>query len=129
MRCLQAREDSAQGMWARSCRLAVRAGACAAATGFGALLASRTPAARAEAPSGLWGGGAQWAAAETMEGLAVRAADLNSLVVKILLAAGSDADEAQIVADNLVESNLKGHDSHGVGCESTQRPPAALDMP
>ena len=60
-----------------------------------------------------------------MEGLAVRAADLNSLVVKILLAAGSDADEAQIVADNLVESNLKGHDSHGVGCESTQRPSAA----
>ena len=116
-------------MWARSCRLAVRAGACAAATGFGALLASRTPAARAEAPSGLWGGGAQWAAAETMEGLAVRAADLNSLVVKILLAAGSDADEAQIVADNLVESNLKGHDSHGVGCEFTQRrplPPYAL---
>ena len=81
------------------------------------------------APSGLWGGGAQWAAAETMEGLAVRAADLNSLVVKILLAAGSDADEAQIVADNLVESNLKGHDSHGVGCEFTQRrplPPYAL---
>jgi len=118
-------------MWARSCRLAARAGGCAAATGFGALLASRTPAARAEdgAPSGLWGGGAQWAAAETMEGLAVRAADLNSLVVKILLAAGSDADEAQIVADNLVESNLKGHDSHGVGCEFTQRrplPPYAL---
>jgi hypothetical protein len=68
--------------------------------------------------SGRWGG-IDWSpttsAKKTMDGWAVRAADLNKLVVKILLAAGSDQSEAEIVANNLVESNLKGHDSHGVG--------------
>ena len=37
------------------------------------------------------------------------------VVKKILVAAGSPDVEAQIVADHLVEANLKGHDSHGVG--------------
>ena len=33
----------------------------------------------------------------------------------IVLAGGSDAREAKIVAENLVTANLTGHDSHGVG--------------
>ena len=33
----------------------------------------------------------------------------------IVLAGGSDAREAKIVAENLVSANLTGHDSHGVG--------------
>ena len=33
----------------------------------------------------------------------------------IVLAGGSDAREAKIVAENLVAANLTGHDSHGVG--------------
>ncbi len=36
--------------------------------------------------------------------------------IKALVAAGgSDAQEARIVAANLIEANLKGHDSHGIG--------------
>ena len=50
-----------------------------------------------------------------MSGLSVQAADLKKLVKQILLKAGSDANEADIVAGNLVESNVKGHDSHGIG--------------
>ena len=33
----------------------------------------------------------------------------------IVAAAGSSAEEAKAVADNLVMANLKGHDSHGIG--------------
>ncbi len=33
----------------------------------------------------------------------------------ILRAGGSNAGEANLVADHLVEANLKGHDSHGIG--------------
>src|SRR5580704_13129144 len=33
----------------------------------------------------------------------------------IIAASGSDAPEAEEVAIHLVEANLKGHDSHGVG--------------
>lgn len=33
----------------------------------------------------------------------------------ILRAGGSSAGEADLVADHLVEANLKGHDSHGIG--------------
>jgi hydroxycarboxylate dehydrogenase B len=40
---------------------------------------------------------------------------LHALTVRILRAGGSDATEAQTVADHLVEANLSGHDSHGVG--------------
>ena len=36
-------------------------------------------------------------------------------IAAILLTAGSSAAEAQVVAENLVEANLSGHDSHGVG--------------
>ena len=101
-------------MWAR-CG-AARAWAVGAGAGAGAaLFAYRAPAARAE--PGAWGG-TDWAGAtdkKPMVGLAVKADNLTTLVIKILTAVGSSEEEATIVADNLVESNLKGHDSHGVG--------------
>ena len=40
---------------------------------------------------------------------------LKNFVAAILKKGGSDSEEAQIVADHLVRSNLAGHDSHGVG--------------
>jgi hydroxycarboxylate dehydrogenase B len=40
---------------------------------------------------------------------------LNQIVRRIFTAAGSSDREAALVADHLVEANLKGHDSHGVG--------------
>ncbi len=43
------------------------------------------------------------------------AADLRAFAAAILMAAGSSPAEAAIVADHLVEANLTGHDSHGVG--------------
>jgi uncharacterized oxidoreductase len=43
------------------------------------------------------------------------AATLRKQVANILAAAGSSAQEARQVADNLVMANLSGHDSHGVG--------------
>ena len=43
------------------------------------------------------------------------AAQLRATVSAIVTAAGSSAQEAQTVADNLVLANLSGHDSHGVG--------------
>ena len=44
-----------------------------------------------------------------------RADALRAAVRSIVAAAGSDAGEAASVAANLVEANLRGHDSHGVG--------------
>lgn len=41
---------------------------------------------------------------------------LHRVVVAILAAAGSSEREAEAIADHLVEANLRGHDSHGVGC-------------
>ena len=35
--------------------------------------------------------------------------------MRVFEAAGSGADEARLVADHLIEANLRGHDSHGVG--------------
>lgn len=40
--------------------------------------------------------------------------NLRALVHEIVTAAGSEGDEPQMVADNLVDANLSGHDSHGV---------------
>jgi uncharacterized oxidoreductase len=40
---------------------------------------------------------------------------LTAVVAAVLRAAGSDQREADLVAANLVEANLTGHDSHGVG--------------
>lgn len=45
----------------------------------------------------------------------IQAAQLRATVAGIIAAAGSEAGEAQQVADNLVLANLSGHDSHGVG--------------
>src|SRR5439155_2944463 len=40
---------------------------------------------------------------------------LRGLTRDLIAAGGSEAAEAAIVADHLVEANLRGHDSHGVG--------------
>jgi uncharacterized oxidoreductase len=40
---------------------------------------------------------------------------LHAFTRDLFLAAGSPEREARLIADHLVESNLKGHDSHGVG--------------
>ena len=40
---------------------------------------------------------------------------LRATAARIFIAAGSTPAEAAIVADHLVEANLRGHDSHGVG--------------
>jgi uncharacterized oxidoreductase len=45
----------------------------------------------------------------------IEARALHAFVVAIWRAAGSEAREAALVADHLVEANLAGHDSHGVG--------------
>ena len=41
--------------------------------------------------------------------------ELRNAAEKWLAATGSDAYEAKVVADHLVNANLRGHDSHGVG--------------
>ncbi len=43
------------------------------------------------------------------------AKSLQAQVATVLIAAGSAAEEAAVVAANLVLANLSGHDSHGVG--------------
>jgi len=40
---------------------------------------------------------------------------LQASTVSVFRAAGSEAREAQLIAGHLVEANLRGHDSHGVG--------------
>src|SRR5436190_21953224 len=40
---------------------------------------------------------------------------LHGMALRVFEAAGSDHGEAQIIADHLIEANLRGHDSHGVG--------------
>jgi hydroxycarboxylate dehydrogenase B len=40
---------------------------------------------------------------------------LRTFANRIVVAGGSKPEEAAIVADHLVEANLRGHDSHGVG--------------
>src|ERR1700743_3356713 len=42
-------------------------------------------------------------------------AKLRTLATRIVAAGGSSTTEADIVADHLIEANLRGHDSHGVG--------------
>src|SRR6266581_7016729 len=45
----------------------------------------------------------------------VESAKLTGIARRVFAAAGSAEPEAEIVADHLIEANLKGHDSHGVG--------------
>jgi uncharacterized oxidoreductase len=47
--------------------------------------------------------------------LLVDANELTATTRRVFAAAGSAEAEAEIIADHLVEANLKGHDSHGVG--------------
>jgi len=42
-------------------------------------------------------------------------AELHGITLRVFEAAGSEVDEARIIADHLIEANLRGHDSHGVG--------------
>src|ERR1700732_480981 len=42
-------------------------------------------------------------------------AELHRIALRVFEAAGSQPDEAQLIADHLIEANLRGHDSHGVG--------------
>src|SRR6202047_4333828 len=42
-------------------------------------------------------------------------AELHRIALRIFEAAGSQRDEAQLIADHLIEANRRGHDSHGVG--------------
>jgi uncharacterized oxidoreductase len=44
-----------------------------------------------------------------------KAKQLARAIEAIVAAGGSDAREAKLVAENLVEANLQGHDSHGIG--------------
>ncbi|MDH5676540.1 MAG: malate/lactate/ureidoglycolate dehydrogenase [Myxococcales bacterium] len=44
---------------------------------------------------------------------------LRRLAQELLVAGGAPAAEASVVAEHLVEANLKGHDSHGVGMVPT----------
>jgi uncharacterized oxidoreductase len=45
----------------------------------------------------------------------IEAAKLTGIARRVFAAAGSVEEEAGLIADHLVEANLKGHDSHGVG--------------
>jgi hydroxycarboxylate dehydrogenase B len=47
--------------------------------------------------------------------LFIRNDNLRAVVRAITAAGGSQGDEPALVADNLVDANLAGHDSHGVG--------------
>ncbi len=40
---------------------------------------------------------------------------LRAVIARIVAASGSEGDEPRLVADHLVEANLAGHDSHGIG--------------
>jgi uncharacterized oxidoreductase len=48
-------------------------------------------------------------------GFVFRKENLESAIEAIARAGGSEADEAKLVAENLVLANLTGHDSHGIG--------------
>ncbi len=50
-----------------------------------------------------------------MKDIVVKHEKLRAAVGALLQASGSGEREARIVTDHLVEANLKGHDSHGVG--------------
>jgi uncharacterized oxidoreductase len=48
-------------------------------------------------------------------GIKISSEALHEFVSAIWRGAGSDKEEAMLVADHLVQANLSGHDSHGVG--------------
>jgi uncharacterized oxidoreductase len=52
---------------------------------------------------------------ENIDGVIIHSDSLKAVVRAIVSAGGSSAREADLVAAQLVEANLAGHDSHGVG--------------
>lgn len=58
----------------------------------------------------------------------VRAERLAEAARRLLQAAGSEEEEAAVVADHLVEANLRGHDSHGVGMLAMYMPAIAAGL-
>ena len=46
--------------------------------------------------------------------VSIPADDLRDVTARVLISAGATVEEARIVAESLVEANLRGHDSHGV---------------
>ncbi|CAO3409209.1 malate/lactate/ureidoglycolate dehydrogenase [Azospirillum largimobile] len=58
----------------------------------------------------------------------VKADRLAEAVRRLLRAAGSEEEEARMVADHLVEANLRGHDSHGVGMLAMYMPAIAAGL-
>ncbi|PWC90981.1 malate dehydrogenase [Azospirillum sp. TSH100] len=58
----------------------------------------------------------------------MRADRLTEATRRLLQAAGSEAEEAAVVADHLVEANLRGHDSHGVGMLAMYMPAIAAGL-
>ena len=46
--------------------------------------------------------------------MGIAAKPLRGLVVSIFRHAGSNVDEADAIAEHLIDANLVGHDSHGV---------------
>src|SRR3954471_24674976 len=52
---------------------------------------------------------------ESVASITVHADPLKPVVRAVIGGAGSSAREAELVAEQLVEANLTGHDSHGVG--------------
>src|SRR5437763_781364 len=53
---------------------------------------------------------------------------LTAAIRSIVQAGGSSDREADMVATNLVEANLRGHDSHGVGVPRPDADPIVLDF-
>ncbi len=49
-----------------------------------------------------------------MSDLRIPAEGVRAVLTRILETAGADSNEADVIATNLVEANLAGHDSHGV---------------
>lgn len=49
------------------------------------------------------------------DGVVVTHERLRALAVRVLSAAGAAQEDARVVADHLVDANLAGHDSHGIG--------------
>jgi hydroxycarboxylate dehydrogenase B len=41
--------------------------------------------------------------------------ELHAHMLRVFAASGSEEEEARLIADHLIEANLRGHDSHGVG--------------
>src|SRR6516225_6870273 len=102
-----ARANSCRGIWGRSCR--------AWGDRNGRRHGGHVPKACRCLTQGLKVTYMSNATASSGSQVVIEARALHAFVVAIWRAAGSEAREAALVADHLVEANLAGHDSHGVG--------------